>query len=365
MYFKKLFFIFIVSVIANKSFSETLVKQIGPNLDYPWGVSKIDDQNVLVTEKPGKLSIINTSNGSVTEIKNLPNIYYINQGGLLDVYVKKIHSNIHVFLCFSKASDRLFHSTVVLQQSILNSDKLENNEIIFTTKTPHKESLHYGCRIAVTDNYVYLSLGERGNRNNSQNTNNYEGSIVRVKFDGTVIKNNPFNNNWLSEVYSIGHRNPQGLIIDKETNKIWSHEHGPQGGDEINLIEAGRNYGWPKATHGEEYGGGKIGKISIDGFIDPKWVWIPSIAPSGMALYNGNMFPELNNHLLIGALKAKNIYAVKIDKDIITSEKKILKDVYGRIRDIEVMNDGSIIFLTDEEVNGIYKGGLYKIFKSE
>ena len=180
-----------------------------------------------------------------------------------------------------------------------------------------------------------------------------------------MIKKNPFNNDWLNEVYSIGHRNPQGLIIDKMTNKIWSHEHGPQGGDEINLIKAGGNYGWPKATYGEEYGGGKIGEISIDGFIDPKWVWTPSIAPSGMALYNGNMFPELNNHLLIGALRAQNIYAVKIDDEILISEKKILQDVYGRIRDIEVMDDGSIIFLTDEEKNGIYKGGLYKIYKPE
>ena len=146
-----------------------------------------------------------------------------------------------------------------------------------------------------------------------------DSSIVRVRLDGTVIKKNPFNSNWLGEVYSIGHRNPQGLIIDKMTNKIWSHEHGPQGGDEINLIRAGGNYGWPKATHGEEYGGGKIGEISIDGFIDPKWVWTPSIAPSGMALYNGNMFPELNNHLLIGALRAQNIYAVKIDDEILIS----------------------------------------------
>ncbi len=365
MCFKKLFFVFIISILANKCFSETLIKQVGPNLDYPWGISKIDDENVLVTEKPGQLTIVNTSEGSITRIKDSPNVYYIDQGGLLDVYVEKRNSDIHVFLCFSKASEELFHSTVVLEKSILVGDKLENKEIIFTTKKPHKEALHFGCRIAVSDDYVYLSLGERGNRYNSQNINNYEGSIVRVKLDGTVIKKNPFNNNWLGEVYSIGHRNPQGLIIDKMTNKIWSHEHGPQGGDEINLIGAGGNYGWPKATHGEEYGGGKIGETSIDGFIDPKWVWTPSIAPSGMALYNGSMFPELNNHLLIGALRAKNIYAVKIDDKNLISEKKILQDVYGRIRDIEVMNDGSILFLTDEEKDGIYKGGLYKIYKSK
>ena len=155
-----------------------------------------------------------------------------------------------------------------------------------------------------------------------------------------------------------------GLLINDD-NSIIATENGPRGGDEINKIIFGGNYGWPKATHGEEYGGGKIGEISIDGFIDPKWVWTPSIAPSGMALYNGNMFPELNNHLLIGALRAQNIYAVKIDDEILISEKKILQDVYGRIRDIEVMDDGSIIFLTDEEKNGIYKGGLYKIYKSE
>ena len=153
------------------------------------------------------------------------------------------------------------------------------------------------------------------------------------------------------------------LIINKENNTIWSHEHGPQGGDEINLLEGGENYGWPKVTHGEEYGGGKIGKLTQKGFKDPKWIWVPSIAPSGMAFYNGNMFPELNNHLLIGSLKFKQIHAIKILNGHPVLERKLLNKSYGRIRDLEVMNDGSILFITDEDKSGRYKGGLYKIFK--
>ena len=135
-------------------------------------------------------------------------------------------------------------------------------------------------------------MGDRGNRNNSQNINNYEGSVIRVKFSGEKTTKNQFKVGWLNEVFSIGHRNPQGLIINSENNTIWSHEHGPQGGDEINLLEGGENYGWPEVTHGEEYGGGKIGKLTKKGFKDPKWIWVPSIAPSGMAFYNGKMFPN-------------------------------------------------------------------------
>ena len=156
--------------------------------------------NIQKMINQSQLNIINTSDGSITKIKNSPNVYYIDQGGLLDVYVEKRDSDIYVFLCFSKASEELFHSTVVLEKSILVDDKLENKEIVFTTKKPHKEALHFGCRIAVSDNYVYLSLGERGNRNNSQNINNYEGSIVRVKFENNMIKKNPFNNDWLRDV---------------------------------------------------------------------------------------------------------------------------------------------------------------------
>ena len=164
-----------------------------------------------------------------------------------------------------------------------------------------------------------------------------------------------------AKIFSIGHRNPQGLT--KINDSIFSVEHGPKGGDELNRILEEENYGWPKVTHGEEYGGGKIGKLTQKEFKDPKWIWVPSIAPSGMAFYNGNMFPELNDHLLIGSLKFKQIHAIKILNGHPVLERKLLNKSYGRVRDLEVMNDGSILFITDEDKSGRYKGGLYKIFK--
>ena len=355
-----LFFVFLFHI--NQAYSKTYISQVGPNLSYPWGVSKIDNENVLVTEKEGKLKTINIVTGKTTTIKNIPKVLYISQGGLLDVFVENRNNNIYVFMCYSKP-EGIFSSNTVLHKSILKNNALVDDEIIFSTKRPLNESIHFGCRIAISQDYIFLSLGDRGNRNNSQDVKNYEGSVVRINFGGKKITKNQFDTTWLNEVFSIGHRNPQGLIINPENNTIWSHEHGPQGGDEINLLEGGENYGWPKITHGEEYGGGKIGKLTQKGFKDPKWIWVPSIAPSGMAFYNGNMFPELNDHLLIGSLKFKQIHAIKILNDHPVLERKLLSKSYGRIRDLEVMNDGSILFITDEDKSGRYKGGLYKIFR--
>ncbi len=248
-----LFFVFLFHI--NQAYSKTYISQVGPNLSYPWGVSKIDNENVLVTEKEGKLKTINIVTGKTTNIKNIPKVLYMSQGGLLDVFVENRNNDIYVFMCYSKP-EGIFSSNTVLHKSILKNNALVDDEIIFSTKRPLNESIHFGCRIAVSQDYIFLSLGDRGNRNNSQDIKNYEGSVVRINFSGKKITKNQFDTTWLNEVFSIGHRNPQGLIINPEDNTVWSHEHGPQGGDEINLLEGGENYGWPKITHGEEYGGG-------------------------------------------------------------------------------------------------------------
>ena len=365
MFLRIFLFILIYTFFINNLYSKTFISQIGPNLSYPWGVSKIDEQNVLVTEKSGALNKINIINGNIIKINNVPEVHYMNQGGLLDVYVDNSDNKINVFLCYSSPSNKPFSSKTVLEKSVLKGSSLVKREIVFSTKQFLNESVHFGCRITISKDYVYLSLGDRGNRNNAQNINNYEGSVIRVNLKDKRKNKNWFNKNWMPETYSIGHRNPQGLITNPNDGSIWSHEHGPQGGDEINLIEGGKNYGWPEATYGEEYGGGRIGEHSIEGMADPKWVWIPSIAPSGMAYYKGNMFPELNDHLIIGSLKFQQIHAIKIVNNYPILERRLLSKPFGRIRDLEVMYDGSILFLTDEEKDGIYKGGLYKIFKSK
>ena len=365
MFPRTFLFILIYTLFIDITYSKTFISQIGPNLSYPWGVAKIDEKSVLVTEKSGALKKINVVNGNLKNISGVPEVFYMNQGGLLDVYVNHRDNKIYVFLCYSSPTNKPFYSKTILEKSVLKGNSLVEREIIFSTKKALSESIHFGCRITISGNYVYLSLGDRGNRNNAQDINNYEGSIVRVNLKEQVLNQNEFNKNWMPETYSIGHRNPQGLVTNLVDGSIWSNEHGPQGGDEINLINGGNNYGWPEATHGEEYGGGKIGQHSVEGLIDPKWVWIPSIAPSGMAYYKGDMFPELNDHFLIGSLKFKQIHAVKVLNDYPILERKLLNKPFGRIRDLEVMNDGSILFLTDEKKEGLYKGGLYKIFRSE
>ena len=173
------------------------------------------------------------------------------------------------------------------------------------------------------------------------------------------MKNNNIKQKWLPELFTIGHRNPQGLAFNHISNQLWLHEHGPQGGDEINILLEGKNYGWPIVSYGEEYGGGKIGEgITKFGFEEPVWVWTPSIAPSGMIFYRGSMFDEFKNTILVGSLKFKRLHVIKVHENIPISEKIILENKIGRIRDIEEMHDGSIILINDE-----LKGGVYRLYR--
>ena len=276
----KLVIVFLISLFHNNlAYSKTYISQVGPSLSYPWGVSKIDNENVLITEKGGNLKKINIVTGKSTTIKNVPKVLYLSQGGLLDVFVEKRNNNKYVLMCYSKPSEDLFASTTVLHKSTLMNNALTDDKIIFSTHQPLNESIHFGCRIAVSEDYIYLSLGDRGNRINSQNIKNYEGSVVRIKFNGQKITKNKFNINWLNEVFSIGHRNPQGLIINPKNNTIWSHEHGPQGGDEINLLEGGENYGWPNDEPETPVPEGTIGPVAT---------WIPHSSVNGIDYRRAN-----------------------------------------------------------------------------
>ena len=215
---------------------------------------------------------------------------------------------------------------------------------------------HYGCRLALDNGYIYASLGERGERYDAQNPELHAGTIIRLHNDGRIPEENPNRAGWAPEILSIGHRNPQGMAIHPNTGKIWTHEHGPRGGDEINIISAGTNYGWPTVSYGQEYIGGSIGiGTSAPGFVEPVWVWTPSIAPSGMAFYEGEMFPQFNGNLLVGSLKFHRLYLVKIVNGLPKSEFVILENVIGRVRDVDVAADGSILLLSDEVDGGLYR----------
>ena len=342
---------------------EFLIEHIGPALNKPWGMDFISNNEVIVTEKMGRLFRINIMNNSSYEISNIPKVSSAMQGGLLDV----VYDNQKIFLCYSK--DTPEGIVTAIDSAILKDNSLIDLNTIFKSNKPSWSIVHFGCRLEIDDGKLFATLGERGNRFNAQDYETHAGSVIRINLDGTIPIDNPKLKGWAPEIYSIGHRNPQGMVINSKTNELWTHEHGPQGGDEINIIIPGDNYGWPIVSHGFEYGTEtKISKYnSLEGFNDPEWVWLPSIAPSGMAFYptkfnSDIMFPELAGTLLVGSLKFRRLYAVKLNDSLIPSSEAIFIDgLIGRIRDVAVAKDGSILLLNDETSLSNPNGGLYRV----
>jgi glucose/arabinose dehydrogenase len=363
------FFLVFICISSLTSFSARAdniqIQQIGPSLENPWGMDFINDSELLVTEKKGRIYRINISDGSSSEIHNVPKVSSTLQGGLLDI----IYNDGVVYYCYSKDTSK--GTVLAIDSANLVNDKLIKRLTIFESNKPSWSGYHFGCRLEITNGKLFASLGERGNRSNSQDASSHAGSIISLNFDGSIPKDNPKLAGWAPENYSIGHRNPQGMKLNPETQEIWSHEHGPKGGDEINIIVAGDNYGWPLVSHGFEYGtDDKVSEHdSLPGFNDPEWVWIPSIAPSGMDFYPMNsdekvMFTDLQGSLLVGSLKFRRLYSISINKDgLPESESIVIDGTLGRIRDVVVAKDGSILILNDESSLSKPEGGLYRLFR--
>jgi len=332
--------------------SKIKIEKIG-TVYLPWGLAVLTPYEVLVTTKIGKLFLFNLNTKTKTLIGGTPCSAYYRQGGLLDVAVQKTKDGNYVFLCYSKLTANK-NLTVAISKSKLLGNKLIKTRDIFTSNYLSKSGIHFGCRLALHDIHLFASLGDRGDRANAQNPSNHSGSIIRIPVNG----NKPTRSlGWLPEIYSIGHRNPQGLYFQKSTGQLWSHEHGPRGGDEINIIKKNHNYGWPKVSYGKEYIGGDIGlNYSPEGFTDPVWVWTPSIAPSGLTFYEGKMFRQFSGKLLVGALKYRCIYLINLSSDNKPeNEECIFKNVFGRVRDIEVLADGSILVINDEKQGHLFR----------
>ena len=347
--------IFCTMLMSNLAFAEMIIKRIGKPLENPWGMDFIDQNTILITERAGKMYKVDLPSGKRQHINGLPVIEAKRQGGLLDVAIfRQTKDIISVLFCYSKP---VAGGTITaIDRAELLENSLVKRKTIFETNQVSDKAIHYGCRLVVDEKYVYASLGDRGARYDAQDSNKHPGSIIRIHKDGRIPSTNPKLNGWAPEIISKGHRNPQGLAIHPNSGHLWSHEHGPRGGDEINIIFPGTNYGWPIVSHGEEYIGGSIGiGSSAPGFADPKWVWTPSIAPSGMAFYKGEMFPQFNGHLLIGSLKLKRLYLVKLAEGSPEGEFIVFKNTIGRIRDVAVAADGSILMLTDETNGGLFR----------
>ncbi|WP_390239044.1 PQQ-dependent sugar dehydrogenase [Vibrio sp. F74] len=332
------------------------VEKVSDGLIIPWGLAYIDDNTMLITERSGAIKRLNLLTGEHKTLAEIPNVWAKGQGGLLDIALSPFDDN-KIYVTYSKENNN--KGTLTLASATYQSGLLSDWKDIFVSISQTDTNRHFGSRITFDNNSLYLSIGDRGERENGQNTLNHAGSILRLYPDGSTPPDNPFvsNKNVLDEIWSYGHRNPQGLFFDHKTQQLWSIEHGPRGGDEINLIKEGANYGWPITSHGKEYWGPiNVGEATEKEEIEsPIKIYIPSIAPSSLVLYRGEIFPELKGRLLSGALKLTHINVVTLNKDNDDiAEDRILLNLGERIRDIEVSPNGEIFFSTDS-------GNIYKL----
>jgi glucose/arabinose dehydrogenase len=333
------------------------VSTLTAGLSHPWSLAFLPDGRMLVTERAGRLRVIGKDfKLEPQSVGGVPNVAAVGQGGLLDVALHpKFADNHRVYLSYS-AGDRNGIGTEVAR-GVLKGTQLENVQVIFRMQPKLRTGYHFGSRLVFDrEGYLYITLGDRGEMERAQNPGDHNGSVIRLHDDGRVPKDNPFvgKAGWLPEKFTLGNRNMQGAALHPQSGLLWTHEHGPQGGDEVNVIRAGVNYGWPVITYGVNYGiGTKIGEgTAKDGMAQPIHRWVPSIAPSGMAFYGGDKFPKWRGDLLVGALKDQMLVRLKLSGEKIVSEERLIKNAIGRIRDVRVGPDGLIYMLTDEP-NGV------------
>jgi len=335
------------------------IKTITRNLQYPWGMVFIDDQTALVTEKTGKIKQITLNTGKQTTISGGPEVVVVGQGGLLDI-VKHPLFDQNQLLYFSYSKQIGQQNTTAVAKGQLHRNEIKNIHDILITNATSQGGHHFGSRLAFDKNgLLYVTVGERADRKRAQLLGSHAGKVLRIRDNGAIPNNNPFINkaNAKPEIFTLGHRNPQGLVYDAESDRMWVHEHGPKGGDEVNLLKAGVNYGWPVITYGKEYSGFKItDKTHHPNMAQPAWQWTPSIAPSGILIITGPQFPEWRGDLLVGALKFRLLSHLSMNQETVTSEKRYLKHLKERIRAIKMGPKGNIYLLTDSA-----KGRLIKL----
>lgn len=327
------------------------VASIAKGLENPWSVEVMPDGAFIVTERPGRMRIIR--DGEVGRpLGGLPRIAAVGQGGLLDLALSPDFAESRRLFFTAAAPGPGGQGTAVFSARLsANERRLEDVRRIFLMNKLTGAGQHFGSRIAVAaDGSLFFGIGDRGEPDRAQDQGDHAGKIIRINADGTPSSANP-SGQLLPEVWSSGHRNPQGIVIDPADNRLYTVEHGARGGDEINAPEAGNNYGWPVISYGKHYSGAEIGiGQSADGYEQPLHYWDPSIAPGALAIYRGAMFPEWEGDFLVAALKYQLIARIERNDDgSIGKEERILQGDYGRIRDVKVAPDGSILLVTDEE----------------
>lgn len=327
-----------------------------PDLEIPWAMTWLPDGSMLITEKKG--SLLHVKDGIKTNIKNMPEVYFRGQGGLLDIALHpKYETNDWIYMTYASSEGELEGAHTALIRGQLKDNTLVNIEKLYKGSPNVSTSHHFGSRIAFdTEGYLYFSIGERGQRDvNPQDITRDGGKIYRLHDDGRIPEDNPFytNTNAKKAIYSYGHRNPQGMAKHPETGQIWIHEHGPKGGDEINVIKKGANFGWPEITYGVNYSGTTItDETSRPGMEQPLHYWVPSIAPSGMAFVTSDHYPEWKNKVLVGSLKFQYLELLELKNNVVVQRTKLAENI-GRIRDVRQGPDGYVYIAV--EGSGILK----------
>jgi glucose/arabinose dehydrogenase len=336
--------VFLFCMVA--SFAQNYTHQVVVDkLSIPWGFTFLPDKSMLITEKSGEL--IHFKNGKKIKVSGLPSMQSFGQGGLMDIELHpNFEKNNFIYFTYAASHGRGNGFNTALVRARFENNRLEDIKILYKATPNTRRGQHFGSRIAFDrEGYLYFSIGDRGNRDvNPQDVTKDGGKIYRLNDNGSIPDDNPFVNrtNAKKAIYSYGHRNPQGMEINPFTGEIWTHEHGPRGGDEINIIQKGKNYGWPKASFGINYSGTSFtDHTSLPAMEDPLHHWTPSIAPSGMAFVNSNKYPKMKGTLLVGSLKFKYVAVCTLQNGKVVKEEKILEGL-GRVRSIEQGPDGFI-----------------------
>lgn len=356
----------VTAAIATTIKSEAMsirLEQVTDGLGIPWGMTFLSENQLLVTEREGSVRRIDIDNGRVSQLNNIPEVLADGQGGLLDIALSPDYKK-DGWIYFTYVKDVDGEGATVLARAKLTAESFSDWQELLVTKSTTDTTHHYGSRITFDDSgHVYFAVGDRGVRDNAQDLANHAGAIMRLNLDGTIPADNPFSKNrqLLPEVWSFGHRNPQGMAYDVKHQRLWSIEHGPRGGDEINLIQAGANYGWPIISYGKEYWGPvAVGEgTHRKGMEQPVKVYIPSIAPGSLLLYTGDALPGWKGNLFSGALKLQHINRIVLsEQGEPVKEERLLEDLAERIRALAQSPQGWLYFSTDS-------GKIYRLRPAE
>lgn len=348
------------SAVINSEKHTFRVVTLLKGLEYPWSVAFLPDGRMLVTERVGRLRLVGQDlRLDPKPIAGLPDVAATGQGGLFDVVLHPEHAqNGWIYWAYNAPGAGGWGTA--LARGKLQGSRMTEVQVLFSMKPKTRSSQHFGGRIVFDKaGMLYLTLGDRGDKERAQKLDDHAGSVIRLHDDGRVPIDNPFvkRAEALPEKWTLGNRNMQGASLHPKTGELWTHEHGPQGGDEVNVMRSGLNYGWPVITYGVNYGfGTRIGEGQTKpGMVQPLHLWVPSIAPSGMAFVSGSKFPQWTGDLLVGALRDQMLVRLELDGEKVVREERLLRGIVGRIRDVRMGPDGLVYLLTDDSEGALLR----------